>query len=351
MNLLFPPRTRRRAAIADRAASATFLVAALGALLGAAGCATTGATAPPAAVDGADVAPYRRPAPDNADVAPAPVAFVGDGAFAFVDGRTGAALAIEDVVARVRAHRVVMVGEQHDQATHHEAQRRVVEMAGATGPGLVVGLEMLTWEKQAALDRFNRGEVDVDALDGVVDWKKAWGFDFGLYAPVFRAGRGVGASFVALNAPRPLVRAVREKGVDGLAEDERSRVPELDLGDTLHRRWFEGVFASAGHPLKPAELDGFYRAQVLWDEAMADTATRALRGGARQVIVLAGAGHVALGRGVPQRIERRLAGERVLTLVPVKADADNVADVVRKAIAAGEGDILIVPRFEVELSL
>jgi uncharacterized iron-regulated protein len=345
---------RRRTGAAHRTAPATLLVAVVGAVvgtvLGAAGCATTGATAPAPVAD-ADVAPYRRPAPDHADVAPAPVAFVGDGAFAFVDGRTGAALGVDDVVARVRAHRVVMVGEQHDQAAHHEAQRRVVEMAGAAGPGLVVGLEMLTWEKQAALDRFNRGEVDVDALDGAVDWKKAWGFDFGLYAPVFRAGRAVGASFVALNAPRPLVRAVREKGVEGLADDERSRVPELDLGDALHRRWFEGVFASAGHPLKPAELDGFYRAQVLWDEAMADTATRALRGGARQVIVLAGAGHVALGRGVPQRIERRLAGERVLTLVPVKADAENVDDVVRKAIAAGEGDILVVPRFEVELSL
>jgi uncharacterized iron-regulated protein len=323
---------------------------------GAAGCATTGpgggAGNSGVALSTAPGTPtYRRPPPVDGDIAPAALAFVTDGSFAFVDGRTGAALTYDDVVARLRTHRIVMVGEQHDQATHHEVQRRIVDAAGAAGPGLVVGLEMLTWEKQEALDRFNRGELDVDALDDAVDWKKAWGFDFGLYAPIFRTGRSRGAGFVALNAPRTLVRAVRERGVDGLDAGDRARVPELDLGDELHRRWFEGVFSSAGHPLKPAELDGFYRAQVLWDEVMADGAVRALRGGARQVVVLAGAGHVALGRGVPQRIERRLDGERVLTVVPLRVDADDVDGALRKAIAAGEGDILVIPRFEPELAL
>jgi uncharacterized iron-regulated protein len=196
-----------------------------------------------------------------------------------------------------------------------------------------------------------RGDVDVDGLDAAVDWKKAWGFDFGLYAPIFRAGKAAGARFVALNAPRSLVRALREKGLDGLPPDDRARVPELDLDDTLHRQWFEGIFTSAGHPLKPSELDGFYRAQVLWDETMADGAAKAAQAGARQVIVLAGAGHVALGRGVPQRVERRLPGERVLTIVPVKADADDVVAVLQRAISQGEADVLVIPRFDAEFAL
>lgn len=301
----------------------------------------------------ADATPRRRPPvpPEAAHVKPAPLAFSGDGAFAFVDGRTGAALSLDDVAARVRAHRVVMVGEQHDQAAHHEAQRRIIEMVAGGGNGVVVGLEMLTWDKQEALDRFNRGEIDVAGLADAVDWKKAWGFDYGLYAPLFATGQASGARFVALNAPRALVRAVREKGVDSLDAADRDRVPELDLGDALHRAWFEGIFASSGHAMKPTYLDGFYRAQVLWDEAMADRAVRAVKDGARQLVVIAGAGHVALGRGVPQRIERRLPGEAVLTFVPLRASADDVDEIVGKAIADGEADVLVVPRFELEIAL
>jgi uncharacterized iron-regulated protein len=301
----------------------------------------------------ADATPRRRPPVprEAALVKPAPLDFPGDGAFAFVDGRTGAALSLEDVAVRVRAHRVVMVGEQHDQAAHHEAQRRIIELVASGGDGAVVGLEMLTWDKQEALDRFNRGELDVAGLAAAVDWKKAWGFDFGLYAPLFATGKAAGARFIALNAPRSLVRAVREKGVDGLPADERARVPELDLGDPLHRSWFEGIFASSGHTMKTSDLDGFYRAQVLWDEAMADRAARAVHEGARQVVVLAGAGHVARGRGVPQRIERRLRGEAVLTFVPLQASADDAEQVLVRAIADGEADILVVPRFEPEFAL
>jgi uncharacterized iron-regulated protein len=317
------------------------------------GCVTVASTATSPQTAVGEVAPKRRPPvpAEAANVRPAPLSFAADGAFAFVDGRTGAALTIDDVANRVRTHRVVMVGEQHDQATHHEAQRRIIELVAAGGDGVVVGLEMLSWDKQAALDRFNSGDVDVDGLADAVDWKKAWGFDFGLYAPLFRVGKATGARFVALNAPRALVRAMREKGVDGLGPDDRARVPELDLGDALHRKWFEGIFSSAGHAMKATDIDSFYRAQVLWDEAMADGAVRALQAGARQVVVIAGAGHVALGRGVPQRIERRLPDERVLTFVPLRASADDAEAVIGRAIADGEADILVVPRFELELAL
>ncbi|MBM4280463.1 MAG: ChaN family lipoprotein [Deltaproteobacteria bacterium] len=324
------------------------------------GCATVSTTPSPPTATGVSAgvsddtkALRRRPPvpPEAARVRPAPLTFVGDGAFAFVDGRTGAALSVDDVLARLRAHRVIVVGEQHDQAAHHEAQRRIVELVGGGGAGVVVGLEMLSWEKQEPLDRFNRGDVPLDALADVLDWKKAWGFDFGLYAPIFAAGKAAGARFVALNAPRHLVRAVREKGVAGLGPDDRARVPELDLGDDLHRAWFAGVFSSAGHAMKAADLDGFYRAQVLWDESMADGAVRALREGARQVVVIAGAGHVARGRGVPQRVERRLDGEPVLTFVPVTARADDAEAALARAIADGEGDVLVVPRFEHEVAL
>lgn len=327
---------------------AAFLVASGLALGLAVGCATTTATVSPEK----PVNPFgRRPPPTARTDFSVEAPVFGDEAWAFFDGHTGTQLPFAAVVARLKASRVVVVGEQHDQRTHHELQRRIVEVMCADGPGVVVGLEMLTWEKQPQLDAFNRGDVDAEGLRDSVDWKKAWGFDFGLYSPIFDVGHKGGARFVALNAPRDLVRALRQKGVDGLEPKQRQSLPELDFGDDLHRSWFKRIFSGAGHPLKPAELDGFYRAQVLWDEAMADRTARASLDGARQVVVIAGAGHVANGRGIPQRVERRI-GAPVLSVVPLSGvDSSNAAEAIAKAVVAAEGEILAVPRFEPEINL
>lgn len=325
-----------------------------GALLAVVGIALLGGcvTAPTATATSTTASAFgRRPPPATTAVTTQPLQFVSDGAFAWVDGKTGAALAFEDVVARLKAHRVVMVGEQHDQPTHHEVQRRVVDVLAADGPALVVGLEMLSWDKQPALDSFNRGDLDVAGLGDAVDWKVAWGFPLALYAPLLSTGHERGARFIALNAPRDLVRALRTRGLTGLRPEERALIPDLDLDDALHRQWFESVFSSAGHPLKPAELDGFYRAQVLWDEAMADRAAHAiLVDKAARVVVLAGAGHIAAGRGVPQRIERRLQ-EAVLTVLPLSVNAESVDEEVRGAVARAEADIIVIPKFDISVDI
>lgn len=289
---------------------------------------------------------------DPASVHVDDVRFLADEAYAWIDGATGKRIAFDAVVARATAAQVIVVGEQHDQATHHEVQRRLISSLGAVDPGLVVGLEMLTWDKQPALDRYNGGALDVDAFATEVDWQKAWGFTFDLYRSILVDGRARGARFVALNAPRELVRAVRKKGLDGLSADEVRMLPDLDLGDVEHRAWFKGIFAGGGHPMTDADVDGFYIAQVVWDEAMADRAARALEAGAAHVVVLAGAGHIARGRGIPQRVERRIENARVLTIVPLTdIDSENASAQVKRAVLAGEGDILVVARFEEELSL
>lgn len=298
--------------------------------------------------------PHRRPARqvDPASVAVDTPRFDGETAFAYYDGASGATITFDDVVARTHAADVVVIGEQHDLAVHHELQRRVVAALAAPNVRLTVGFEMLSWGYQSALDRLANGQLDADAFAAEIDWKKAWGFPFELYRPIFQAAVAGQARLLALNAPRELVRAVRQKGIASLSADQVRKLPDLDLGDELHRKWFAGVFASGGHPATASEVDAFYVAQVVWDESMADGTARALADGAEQVIVLAGAGHVARGRGIPQRVERRRPGVRVVSVVPLTGvDGDNAIDRVRQAVVNGEADILVVPRFEREIDL
>lgn len=272
----------------------------------------------------------------------------GEHGLAFIDGRTGASLTYDDVVKRMRAAQVVLVGEQHDQATHHALQARVVSSLGDE-PNLAIGLEMVPWSLQAPLERYAKGEIDADGLAGALSWQETWGYDFELYRPIFAAGKAKGARFVALNAPKEVVRAVAKGGVDSLPEGERGEVPELDLTDDKHKQGIFEIFRNhhppTGHGGMEKAFERFYLVQVLWDESMADRAARALDDGAQKVVVLAGNGHVAGYRGIPNRIARRKPAARIFTLVPITLDEGEDAEaIVKGAVIDGEADVIAVVR-------
>lgn len=276
----------------------------------------------------------------------------GAGGVAFVDGRTGEALTWAQVTSRLAAVDVAVVGEQHDQLPHHRLQARVIQALGQASAGKVsVALEMVPWSLQGPLDRYRAGEIDEDGLRAAVDWETTWGHDFELYRDIFRTGREVRARFVGVNAPRDLVRSVAREGVDGVTAEQREVLPELDLNDEEHKRQIQAVFEQHHPPAAGGALDRFYAAQVLWDESMADGSAKALDE-ADKVVVLAGVGHVAGYRGIPNRLLRRRPEARLLTIVPITLDdGEDPQAVARAAVASGEGDILALIRPREVLSI
>ncbi len=313
------------------------------ALLGALGCATTkaGGASPDAS--------HERPLPkerDPASVSVEPLQFNDPDGFAFVDGRSGESLSWDEVKARVLAAEFVVAGEQHDQLSHHRLQARLLEGLAASGDSLAVGLEMVPWHLQAPLDRFSRGELDVPGLFVALDWERTWGHNADLYRDIFVAGQEHRSRFVALNTPRDLARAVAKKGLDGLDAEERSLLPDMDLGDEEHRAELEAVFRHHHPPTgSGAGFENFYAVQVLWDESMAQRSVEAREDGAERVLVLAGVGHVAGYHGIPQRILRRLPKASLITVVPIEVEEGGDAqDAARHAVAGGVGDILAVKK-------
>src|SRR5690606_711675 len=129
---------------------------------------------------------------------------------------TGEPLGDARFIGRARAARYVLVGEAHDVACHHRAQARIIDLLGRAAPPPQVGLEMVSVERQPTLDAFNAGTLGVDSLAGALDWERAWGVPFELYAPVFHAARDAGAAVFALNTPRRLVRQVADHGLDSV---------------------------------------------------------------------------------------------------------------------------------------
>ena len=284
------------------------------------------------------------PQPVAADELPAIELNFSEDGFAYLDGKTGLALQQADVFRLARESQIILVGERHDDENDHLVQADIIRAVGQGENVLHVGFEMVERTNGSALDRFSRAEIDVDGLYAALSWEETWGFDAELYRPVWDAVRAVKARPVGINAPRTLVRAVARQGLAALSVDDKAQLPEMDLGDQVHRELVQGAFQMHHHAAVSEDgFERFYAAQVLWDETMAQELVGALDAGATHVVGLAGNGHVEGYRGIPQRILRRKPNVRLLTIVPLHlADDANPNEGAREAVAERLGDILVI---------
>lgn len=237
----------------------------------------------------------------------------------------GAVLGHAEVIARMAAAPVVLLGERHDRADHHRWQAHVVAGLAARRP-VVVGCEMFPASADPVLARWIAGGLEEEAFLDEVGWKECWGFPPDLYLPIFRLCRDLAIPLLGLNVPRALVRAVGAGGWDSVAEADRHGLTPARPSPLPYRRFIFDLTGGA-RPDRAAQsaedpaFDRFLRAQEVWDRAFATHIRRAAaRPGAPLVIGIIGMGHLQHGGGVSwQLADLGLPGARVL--IPQDADA------------------------------
>lgn len=226
----------------------------------------------------------------------------------------------------------VLVGEGHTVFCDHKVQAEVINSLAELGPA--IGLEMVSVERQYVLDLFNKGEMRISELRKALNWDETWGHPFRLYVPVFGAARKHGLKLYALNAPRCVIDAVSEGGLEGVAEEDRRYLPEKVVPPADEQmEELRAVYEGHGHGKKDSGDKGagtferFILIQSLWDSVMAGNAVRVRRETGAPVIVLAGSGHVRYGLGIARRIEILDPSGEVLTVMPWRGmdEADEAA--------------------------
>ena len=241
------------------------------------------------------------------------------------DGQTLEQAQLLDELAR---YDVVCLGEAHDAPRDHFAELAITEglerRARVSGRALGVGFEMFQAPYGDALTAYGKGTLTDAGLRKKTRYDERWGYAYAYYRPVLNLGRAYGLPLKALNAPRELTHAVAENGLDSLSPKLRRKLPELNLDNAQHRVQFDKLMA--GHPHgEGVDMDNFYAAQVVWDETMAQNASRwvAERAPSRQLVLLAGSAHCHR-EAIPARIERReplrVANVRLSTQSPADSE-------------------------------
>ena len=215
-------------------------------------------------------------------------------------------LPLDRLAAQLAAKRVVFIGENHDRYDHHLNQLEIIRRLYQIDPNLAIGVEYFPQTAQPQLDDYIAGRSTEQEFLRASGYYANWGYDYRLYAPIFRYAREQRIPVRALNVPPDLPGKVAKVGMAGLSAAQRALLPkEFGPADDAYRTRLRAAFE--GHKsTQPGAFDRFVEAQLVWDESMAESASAYVNANpGRRLVVLAGSGHLAFGSGIPRRLERR----------------------------------------------
>lgn len=241
-----------------------------------------------------------------------PVTFIHD---------EGTALSFDEVARRMSAVDVALVGELHGHPAGLETARRLFDRVATSSPRAALSLEFLERDEQAALDAYLAGSID----DAELTWRRGGTALPKPHQAMIDRARAAGLPVIAANAPRRFVKQARLEGWDvlrALPDDQRAwfTIPEA-MPEGAYRARFAAAMGmgggrDAGHGAPdPAKLDGFFRAQVLWDATMADAIGKALALPRAPVVHVVGRFHVEHDGGLAQLLRRAHPSARIFTIV------------------------------------
>lgn len=242
-------------------------------------------------------------------------------------------MGITQLVDKVADRQVIFVSETHDRLEHHLNQLEVIKGQYAHHPDMAIGLEFFQRPFQSALDDYVAKRISEAEFLKKSEYFERWGYDYRLYQPILSFAREHGIPLIALNTEREITDQVRQGGMESLSEEQLQRVPrEIDRSNASYRARLEKVFKD--HPmLRNADFERFLDIQLLWDEGMAERAADWFREHPQgHMTILAGAGHLMYGSGIPDRLLRRMALSSAIVL---NAGAN-------EDISADMGDYLIM---------
>lgn len=216
---------------------------------------------------------------------------------------------LDELTTLLLKKRALFVGEIHDRPIHHENQLRIIQSLYARHADLVIGVEYFQQPFQRYLDDFLAGRIDEKHMLLKTEYYKRWQMDYRMLQPILEFAKQKHIPILALNISEDIHSKVFNGGMQSLSAEEKAQIPyELRPPGDDYRQRLKAIFDS--HP-QGSSFENFVEGQVLWDEAMADTASRYLLAHPQsRMVILAGLGHMMYGDGIPKLVNMRLGSDQ-----------------------------------------
>ena len=228
-----------------------------------------------------------------------------------------ATIPFDRMVGEVSKSRVVVIGETHDNQSHHDLQFKIIRTLYEGGAPLAVGLEMFRAENQDMLDKWWRWGMPTEQFEAL--YRENWGMPWPLYRDIFFYTRQKRIPLVGLNVSRDVISKVAREGFASLTEAERKKLPPglTCTLDETYRSFIRNTFTEHARA-SGRSFDHFCEAQMVWDTAMAIYALEYLdRNPGSRIVILAGTAH-AWKRAIPRQIATMRPDVTVSVILPAK---------------------------------
>lgn len=199
------------------------------------------------------------------------------------------------LVQAIDSHRVVLLGEVHDNAPQHALRAAALRQWIGQGARPAIVFEQFDRERQPDIDRARRERpADADYLIAQAKGSADWHWDS--YRPFVALALEYHLPIVAANLSRSDAMRVAKDGWDDLFDPATRRALALDaLPADLWRKHEDAIAAGHCNLLPTEHLPALARAQMARDIVMAESIRPYLDQG---VVLLAGNGHVRRDIGV-----------------------------------------------------
>lgn len=244
-----------------------------------------------------------------------------------VSTRDSEQLSFEDLLVAVENKLFVLLGEKHDNRSHHELQGRLIDRLSAAERRPAVVYEMLD-RTQDGLEEFLApgSRDDLTSLPAALRLRERGWPPFEVYGPAFTVPYSSGAPMLPGSLGREELRNAYSEGLEGLENGADFGLLVPLNQNLLADLWREIARAHCGRGGEEM-LDKMAAAQQVKDAFMAQQLSVAAGSGPRVSVLVAGAGHVRQDRGVPfhLRESRRIAPEHIVSIAFREVERDKLS--------------------------
>lgn len=280
-------------------------------------------------------APARPPTPRVEAPAPNPLSRL----YFDADGNTSS---LETVLTDAADADLIALGELHGHPVGAELERRLlVSLAERGDRPVALAMEFLERDVQPVLDRYLAGEIDLATFKQEARQGRAYDATHG---PLIEYAKANDIPVIAANAPRPLVSAYRKQDLEydawleTLSDEERATLPRST--STPDDDYKQGFLTLMGPKRGPA----FFRAQALWDDAMAEAvADFRADNPEHRVLLIVGVFHVTKRLGTITKYLERRPDDQV-HVIALSMDTEHPLAWAPDAAHAGDAIVRVVPQ-------
>ncbi|MDQ7786884.1 MAG: ChaN family lipoprotein [Thermodesulfovibrionales bacterium] len=232
---------------------------------------------------------------------------------------------LKDILPSLLHVPIIYLGERHTSYEDHKVQLEVIQYLHEKGRKFAIGMEMFQQPFQKSIDEYLDGTLNEREFLRATGYYKRWQYEYNNYREIVEYAKARHVPLKALNIRSEIVQKVAATGMDSLSDSEWKEIPgSMDMSDWEYRARLEQIFENHRHQGNRS-FENFYQSQILWDETMAHAIAQFMEENpGHQMVILAGAGHVIYGSGIPKRAFR-LNGKQYTVVVPDEAGIDRDA--------------------------